>query len=276
MGGWNSGVFDDKSPVGKNWVNLECGIARVFIKAGRTSGKVTLVAKMVGARVPRARGRAGTRDPTSAVVTLEAKPVAVKGGIATEMPQSFTANIKNYTEKNPVQPVRDLEGVTGKIPYKVFVNGVEVKFPKKQGAYKPDSQTGVVCPYVPVLAALTNAGVKVSFDYNPKKIPAGKKKYLRALSASPFRATLTMKVAGGKEIDAVAGLTVLFEDNGAEKNLTNFEMTGEKGVLCGELGPLLGYIPGLVVKTDDAKRRVEIKFARPTPPGGYGTHGEML
>ena len=113
------------------------------------------------------------------------------------------------------------------------------------------SQTGVVCPYVPVLAALTNAGVKVSFDYNPKKIPAGKKKYLRALSASPFRATLTMKVAGGKEIDAVAGLTVLFEDNGAEKNLTNFEMTGEKGVLCGELGPLLGYIPGLVVKTDD-------------------------
>ena len=258
MGGWNSGAFDDKSPVGKNWVNLECGIARVFIKAGRTPGKVELAAKMVGARVPRACGRAGTRDPTSAVVTLEAKPVAVKGGIAAEMPQSFTANIKNYTVKNPVRPVRDLEGVTGKIPYKVFVNGVEVKFPKKQGAFKPDSQTGVVCPYVPVLAALTNAGVKVSFDYNPKKIPAGKKKYLRALSASPFRATLTMKVAGGKEIDAVAGLTVLFEDNGAEKNLTNFEMTGEKGVLCGELGPLLGYIPGLVVKTDDAKRRVEV------------------
>ena len=258
MGGWNSGAFDDKSPVGKNWVNLECGIARVFVKAGRTPGKVTLAARMVGARVPRARGRAGTRDPTSAVVTLEAKPVAVKGGIAAEMPQAFPANVKNYTVKNPVQPVRDLEGVTGKVPYKVFVNGVEVKFPKKQGAFKPDSQTGVVCPYVPVLVALTNAGVKVSFDYNPKKIPAGKKKYLRALSASPFRATLTMKVAGGKEIDAVAGLTVLFEDNGAEKNLTNFEMTGEKGVLCGELGPLLGYIPGLVVKTDDAKRRVEV------------------
>ena len=247
MGGWNSGVFDDKSPVGKNWVNLECGIARVFVKAGRTPGKVTLAAKLAA------------KDAKTAKVEIELKPIAVKDGIAAEMPQSFTANIKNYTVKNPVQPVRDLKGVTGKMPYKVFVNGVEVKFPKKQDAFKPDSQTGVVCPYVPVLAALTNAGVKVAFDYNPKKIPAGKKKYLRALSASPFRATLTMKVDGGKEIDAVAGLTVLFEDNGAEKNLTNFEMTGEKGVLCGEIGPLLGYISGLVVKTDDAKRRVEIK-----------------
>ena len=253
MGGWNSGVFDDKSPVGKNWVNLECGIARVFIKAGRTPGKVELKCKMENVKC-----KMGNGDAFVASVEIEQKPIAVRDGIAAEMPQSFTANIKNYTVKNPVRPVRDLEGVTGKIPYKVFVNGVEVKFPKKQGAFKPDSQTGVVCPYVPVLAALTNAGVKVSFDYNPKKIPAGKKKYLRALSASPFRATLTMKVAGGKEIDAVAGLTVLFEDNGAEKNLTNFEMTGEKGVLCGELGPLLGYIPGLVVKTDDAKRRVEV------------------
>ena len=248
MGGWNSGAFDDKSPVGKNWVNLECGIARVFIKAGRTPGKVELKCKMGN----------GGGSRFSATATIDLVHVAVKGGIAAEMPQAFPANVKNYTVKNPVQPVRDLEGVTGKVPYKVFVNGVEVKFPKKQGAFKPDSQTGVVCPYVPVLVALTNAGVKVSFDYNPKKIPAGKKKYLRALSASPFRATLTMKVAGGKEIDAVAGLTVLFEDNGAEKNLTNFEMTGEKGVLCGELGPLLGYIPGLVVKTDDAKRRVEV------------------
>ena len=257
MGGWNSGAFDDKSPVGKNWVNLECGIARVFIKAGRTPGKVGLKCKMESVKCKMGNG-GGPRFSVAATIDLVS--VAVKGGISAEMPQSFPANAKDYMEKNVTAPIRDLEGVAEKVQYKVFVNGVEVKFPKKHGAFKPDSQTGVVCPYVPVLAALTNAGVNVSFGYNPKKIPAGKKKYLRALSASPFRATLTMKVAGGKEIDAVAGLTVLFEDNGAEKNLTNFEMTGEKGVLCGELGPLLGYIPGLVVKTNDAKHHVEIKM----------------
>ena len=42
MGGWNSGVFGEASPVGKDFVNLECGQARVFVKAGRTPGKVML------------------------------------------------------------------------------------------------------------------------------------------------------------------------------------------------------------------------------------------
>ena len=243
MGGWNSGTFDETSPIGKTWVNFECGLARVFVKAGREAGKVVLNAKCANGK--------------TASVTLDAKSVAVKDGIAAEMPQAFGANTKDYSVANPVAPVRDLEGVAGRVNYKVFVNGQQVKFPKKSGAFKPDSQTGVVCPYVPLLEALANAGVKVSTSYSSKKIPSDKK-YLRKLSASPFKATLTMKVDGGKEIDAVEGLTVLFEDNGAEKNLTNFEMTAEKGVLCGELGPLLGYIPGIVVKTDDNKRCVEI------------------
>ena len=99
------------------------------------------------------------------------------------------------------------------------------------------------------------SGADVTYVYNAKKIPANKK-YLRALTPSPYP-TLTY-TAGGKEIDAVAGLTVLFEDNGREKNLTNFEMTGEHGVLAGELGPLIGYIPGLKVETDENNRRVDI------------------
>ena len=101
-------------------------------------------------------------------------------------------------------------------------------------------------------------------SYDNRACDRGEAEFWRGwmLYRKAFRATLTMKVDGGKEIDAVAGLTVLFEENGAEKNLTNFEMTGEKGVLCGELGPLLGYIPGLVVKTDDARHRVEIRFPR--------------
>ena len=42
MGGWNSGTFDETSPVGKDWVNFECGMTRVFVKAGRRAGKATL------------------------------------------------------------------------------------------------------------------------------------------------------------------------------------------------------------------------------------------
>ena len=242
MGGWNSGTFDATSPVGKDWVNLEQGVNRVFLKASRTAGKVSLAATCAN----------GLR----AAVELTSVPVAVAGGLAREMPQERPKNAKSYAVHHPVPPVRDLEGRAGAVPYTVRVNGAAVAFPKRTQAFKPDASTGVVCPYEPVLAALKAAGADVTYTYSAKKIPANKK-YLRQLSPSPYRPTLTY-TAGGKEIDAVAGLTVLFEDNGREKNLTNFEMTGEHGVLAGELGPLLGYIPGLKVETDENNRRVDI------------------
>ena len=246
MGGWNSGVFDKDSPIGKNWVNLELGVNRVFVKAGRKAGKVVLKAKCA--------------NGMSAQVEIDSVPVEVAGGLMREMPQERAKNASSYEVRNPVPPVRDLVGRAGAVPYKVFVDGEEVAFPKGAGAFKPDASTGVVCPYEPVLAAIKAAGASVEYTYNPKKIPSNKK-YLRRISPTPYRATLTCR-AGGKEIDAVAGLTVLFEDNGREKNLTNYEMTGDKGVLAGELGPLLGYIPGLEVATDGNGRKVDIKVKK--------------
>ena len=50
MGGWNSGVFGEASPIGKDFVNLECGMARVFVKAGRSPGKATLKWRCDGER----------------------------------------------------------------------------------------------------------------------------------------------------------------------------------------------------------------------------------
>ena len=245
MGGWNSGTFDETSPVGKNFVNFECGLARVFVKAGRKAGEAILKAKCA--------------NGLAASVKIPIAPVDVKNGIALTPPQSFKPNIRDYTVENPAEPVRDLAGGVSSRPYKVFVNGRQIAFNKRsKGAFKPDDSTGVVCPYMDVLEALKEAGVQIETQYSPKKIPAGKK-YLRTASASPYRATLTMKAKGGKEIDAIGGLTVLFENNGEDKNLTNFEMTDEHGILSGELGPLLGYIPGLVVTTDDKTRRVDIK-----------------
>ena len=45
LGGYNSGVFGEESPVGQDWVNLECGVNRVFLKAGRKTGTVSLTAE---------------------------------------------------------------------------------------------------------------------------------------------------------------------------------------------------------------------------------------
>ena len=250
MGGWNSGVFGEASPVGKNFVNLEGGQARVFVKAGRKPGKVTLAWRC-------ANGQGGQ-------IPLEMKPVEVKGGFSAAPQQAFPANERTFARKTSAEAVQDLasSGAAKAVPYTVRVNGVAVKFATGMGEpVKPDDNTGVCCAYEPVLAALKAAGVKMEYVVEPKRIPANKK-WLRKLSPTPFVPMVTVK-AGGHEIDACAGFTELFIDNGKDKNLTNCEIygVGKKNakVVCGELAALIGYIPGVKIEIDGKAKTVNLK-----------------
>ena len=249
MGGWNSGTFDATSPVGKDFVNLECGVARVFVKAGRTPGKVTLKWRFAP-------------DETSGEVDIEAKPVAMAGGLLSAAPQEFAPNTHTYARKTHAPFVQDLrgDGAPAAVPYDVFVNGAKVEFPKGLGApVKPDDNTGVCCAFAPVLAALKASGAELEYVEEPKRIPASKK-WLRKLSPTPFVPMVTVK-AGGREIDACVGFTELFLDNGRDKNLTNCEIYRAKAkspIVCGELAALVGYIPGVEIKTDAKTRRVDL------------------
>lgn len=219
----------------------------VFWEAGRKPGKVALAWKCV--------------NGPSGVVALETLAVAAKGGIL-EMPQQeFPVNAHEYKRKTDAPAIQDLtDGKAGAATYKVFVNGVEVKFPKGLGApVKPDDNTGVCCAYVPVLEAMKAAGAKLEFVHEPKRIPASKK-WLRDIRPTPYQPMITVK-AGGREIDACAGFTELFIDNGKDKNLTNCEIyraRNKSPVVCGELISLVGYIPGVELKTDTAKSEVRI------------------
>ena len=254
MGGWNSGVFGEASPIGKDFINLECGRARVFVKAGRKPGKVSLTWEYSGSDEA-AKAQSGT-------VALELRPFPVKGGLTNVPQQSFPANSRTFGRKTDAPQVQDLVGspTGGSQKYEVRVNGNTVKFPKGIGApVKPDDTTGVCCAYVPVLEALKAAGAAVEFVHEPKRIPANKK-WLRALSPTPFVPMVTVK-AGWREIDACVGFTEIFVDNGKDKNLTNCEIyrAREKSpVVCGELVSLVGYIPGVEMKTDTKKKTVEI------------------
>ena len=254
MGGWNSGVFDAASPVGKDFVNLECGVARVFVKAGRKPGKAILKWKMVG------------RDDLIAPpgeIALELKPFETKGGLSAAPQQAFPANRRTFERRTEFEAVQDLasQGSAKAEPYVVRVNGAPVSFAKGIGEpVKPDDNTGVCCAYEPVLAALKAAGAELEYAVEPKRIPANKK-WLRELSPTPYVPMVTVK-AGGHEVDACVGFTELFVDNGKEKNLTNCEVYGvgrkNAKVVCGELAALVGYIPGVEIKVDDRKHSVDI------------------
>ncbi len=247
MGGWNSGTYGETSPIGKNFVNLECGRARVFVKAARTPGKVVLGWKY-------ADGQTGT-------VELTAKEAPSKGGILAGPQQEFPPNAHTFARKTSAPAIQDLAAGAGDgVKYKVFVNGTEVKFPKKLGApVKPDDATGVCCAYEPVLAAMKAAGAKLEYSVEPKRIPASKK-WLRDLSPTPYVPLVTVE-ADGRVIDACVGFTELFLDNGKEKNLTNCEIyraRNKSPIVCGELVSLVGYIPGVEMTTDPKTSRVDI------------------
>ena len=122
---------------------------------------------------------------------------------------------------------------------------------------------GVCCAFAPVLAALKAAGADVEYIEEPKRIPANKK-WLRKLSPTPFVPMVTVK-AGGREIDACVGFTELFLGNGKDKNLTNCEIyraRNKSPIVCGEIAALVGYIPGVSIKTDLKARRLVLEVAK--------------
>ena len=281
MGGWNSGVFGEASPIGKNFVNLECGMARVFVKAGRSPGKAILKWKILDgvaatpgrARSPVSPERSEPRKRSlevcapSGEIVLELKPFAVNNGISAVPQQEYPANRSTFARRTSAEAVQDLAASdTAKaVSYAIRVNGAPVAFAKGMGdPVKPDDNTGVCCAYEPVLAALKAAGAELEYVVEPKRIPPNKK-WLRKLSPTPFVPMVTVK-AGGREIDACAGFTELFLDNGKDKNLTNCEIFGvgrkNQKVVCGELAALVGYIPGVEIKADAKARVVDLKVAK--------------
>ena len=245
MGGYNSGTFagDEKrpSPVGKDWVRFECGVARVFIKAGFTPGEVMLKAKC--------------ENGLAAEVRLEMEEA--KGG----MPKCLAPNSYDFTQHPTAPQVREYKASQADLPpYTVLVNGKLVDF-HRDGAkpVKPDANTGVVAPYRPVLAALKEAGADVDWKYveNPTKVHK-LPKYLMA-----FKPPYLQVVAGGHTIDCVKGETVIYYDSGAEKNLANCELGEDKRhELTGELVALLQYIKDIKVSVDDNVRTVEIEVVK--------------
>ena len=241
MGGYNSGTAGETSPVGKDWVKLECGVNRVFVRSTREAGKIILSAK--DAKL------AGT-------VEIESKPVAVKGGMTVAAQQSATPNRCDFTPKTNARAVRDLgAGSGGAQPWEVFVNGEKVVFEGAVQPMKPDAMTGVVCEFVPVLDALKAAGAKFQYTY---KVKTDVPKYLK-----PCKPPLLWVKAGGHTVEAICGETQLAVDNDtAGRVLTNFEMISVGWRLIGELAPVLANVPGIEIVANDNACRLDINIKK--------------
>ena len=239
MGGYNSGTAGETSPIGKDWVKLECGVNRVFVKSMREAGRIVLSAKC---------------SDFTANCKIDTTKVQTDGGLCRLAQQSATPNECDFTPKTNVPAVRDLGACSGGAQqWEVFVNGEKVLFDGAVQPMKPDAMTGVVCEFVPVLEALKAAGAKFQYTY---KVKADVPKYLK-----PCKPPLLWVKAGGRTIEAICGETQLAVDNDtAGRVLTNFEMISVGWRLIGELAPVLANIPGLEIVADEEACRLDINL----------------
>ncbi|MCR5725099.1 MAG: hypothetical protein K6G80_08450 [Treponema sp.] len=271
LGGYNSGLFDERSVIHKSFVFAECGTNRVFVRATEHAGVFRLTASAKGL--------------DSAAVEIQSLPVSIPGGFLATAPQHCAEN--RYEE--PGQPTGSrtaADGVatvgvtaaggtaaggvaatgrartapaggtaaaggarTAENAYTVLVNGTSVRF--DTSPYRPDSATGVLCEVRPLLDALKEAGAALSYSYQTSgALPA---------HVRDFSLPLLTLEAGGKRIDIVCGETALVLDDGAEKNLTNAEFSvTENGELVAELAAVLAYVSGVSVRTDINSRTVHV------------------
>jgi hypothetical protein len=244
MGGWNSGTFGDKSPVGKDWVNLECGVNRVFVKGGRRAGVAKLVAVC---------------GKFSATALISVKNMPFVNGVSKVRQQSRDVNVLDYSVEESHPSARDLNPVSPVAEYVVSVNGRKVAFDNVAKPFKPDVSTGVCASLEPVLKAVKEAGAEFACAIHPNGAPQDRT-YLREMGMKG-KSMIAMKI-GKKSVDVVAGSTEIFENGGKVRNLTNFEFAVVEDHIVGELAYVLGYIPGVEVRTDDKRCNVEITVNR--------------
>ncbi len=245
LGGYNSGV-GDRIVNHKDYVFAECGVNRVFLRATREAGSVTLTATGEG------------MQPVS--ITLETTAVELEGGLTTHAQQAYAQGevpiiippetapaLKSLAESFTADFTEETGNVKvvsedNKDYYAVNVNGTAVSFTDR--AYKPDSSTGVVGEVGPILDALKAAGMELEYTFATE---GGLPEYFG--TEGGVLPLMTIK-SGDTTIELANVATVVFTNG--EKNLTNFGVipNSTNTTLLAELSAVIGKLPGVTIVTD--------------------------
>ncbi|MDI9418813.1 MAG: glycoside hydrolase family 2 TIM barrel-domain containing protein [Bacillota bacterium] len=153
LGGYNSGIKDLNHDPG--YVYAECGLNRVFLRATREAGPITITARRKGL--------------APASVTITSKPFpADAGGLSAVMPQTadkvFTGTAIKPAAARGALPAA--AAVEARAEIKVFAHNQPVDFGKGLYAYR------MAGAYGPILPLLDRLGVEYVFDQTEQKLTA--------------------------------------------------------------------------------------------------------
>lgn len=268
MGGYNSGYAVNKkegwgaaeSPIGKNYVYAECGKNRVFVKAGRTAGAITLTAELEG----------GIAAPVSVTInsvdysklnTCEYKGLSnhrqqeLDFGEIVDVPVEKEIALKPLGKINRILKSNWLDGgfvytkqdnVITKDYYTVRINGTELTSTNK--AYKPDANSGVMTDVKPVLDELIRQGADISYSESDGAIMMYLKKGQQGIDGKTH------------EFVIKAGQTAIGYDGDPEGILTNAQIESVNGELMMDIAALISFVDGASTYTDTAAKTFEISL----------------
>lgn len=270
MGGYNSGYAKNKTygkwgvgetVIGKDYVYAECGINRVFLKAGRKAGKVTVTATMEGGKIP----------PVTATIDCIEYPEEIKGGLTKHTQQTLQyGKIQEGggSDENlaPMTPLAQLVkvakanwltssyvyvAVKGDIKdyYTVKINNTDVAVTNK--SYKPDAATGVVCDIEPVLIKLKELGADFTYEKTADSIIVKSKKNQNGTIDATQHEYVLKK-----------GETAIGYDGDPQGILTNAQIEQENSQLMMEIGALMSYIDGVTTSTDEKLKVMNITYSK--------------
>lgn len=235
LGGYNSGRFrgpdKDDSVIHKDYVYAECGINRVFLRAGREAGEIAVTASMEDAG---GRLITGTITLKSVAVSTEAlcgelsrhlSGGAGEGDFARE--DAFLANVQADAAKYVKQ-----DGLY----CKVLVNGQE---PNTNGNLSKVDHGSIYSPVLFILEAM-HRGRPEAFSYSYEN------------------KVLTID-SGEYHVQAEVGRTHLLV-NGEENLLNGQPYENEDGILIVEINAVISYIQGVSAGYDEMANLFRINW----------------
>lgn len=272
LGGYNSGRFKgpegDDSVIHKDYIYAECGINRVFLRAGRVPGEITVTAVMekacgqegsVGKHEAPGEGNFGTDGAVRQDDNIWKDDAARQDGFIRQsvVLHTVAADTSDLTEALPGRQSAVIrEGVTQRqddFPANALADAA--KYTKREGLYCKVLVNGQEPDTHGIMSRVDNGSIYSPILYILKSMHGGRPE---AFSYSYQDQVLTID-SGGYHVEMEAGHTHMLV-NGEENLLNGQPFEDAEGNLIVEINAVISYIQGVSAGYDEMANLFRINW----------------
>ena len=253
LGGYNSGRFrgpdGDDSVIHKDYVYAECGTNRVFLRAGRIPGEITVTAVM-----EKESGHDGRQSGSGSQDNFDRQSVFIRESVSL---RTVAADTESLTETLPRhQSAAVKEGAAGrKDAFPAIVLADAAKYTKREGLYCKILVNGQEPDTHGIMSRVDNGSIYSPILYILKSMHGSRPE---AFSYSYRDKVLTID-SGEYHVEAEAGHTHMLV-NGEENLLNGQPFEDAEGNLIVEINAVISYIQGVSAGYDEMANLFRINW----------------